>query len=237
MTIKQIINSKNKKIDSLLLEFEKEIATFSGKLKNSLRKLVSENKLTRDSVLGSFEYLGFDDIAEEFIDKYSELFTFSKQLSKAVGYDFKLSSNSLAVLEEISLNDSMTLLTSKDVIANNILRTGLQAQIEKKSLNQIVAELSKEIDSVGRRLSTEAFTGISNFERSLKSIQFRESGIEKYIYFGPVSKRESCKAVLADARQGTGWTREEINASPVDFVSGGGWNCRHEFLPYVEKLV
>ena len=34
----------------------------------------------------------------------------------------------------------------------------------------------------------------------------------------------------------TGWTMEEVSASETPFIQCGGYNCRHEWLPFVEGL-
>ena len=234
-TIKQILNNKNDKIDSLISEFKKEIDRFSGRLKKIIQSLIRTNKLTRETISGAFNLLGYDDMIDSFIDKYTEMFQFSREISQILNINFQLSEESLTLLEEISNNDSIRLLTTKEVISNDLVKIGLQGQLENKSLNQIIADISENISDMSRRISTEAYTGISNFERTAKLIQFKESGINKFVYVGPNDNvtRPECQSVLNDPRQSTGWTLEEIKNSPVDFIAGGGWNCRHDWLPFV----
>jgi len=68
---------------------------------------------------------------------------------------------------------------------------------------------------------------------------FENAGIKKYYYAGPMDKvtRDVCAAVLADPRQQTGWTAEDIANFPgIDMVTGGGYNCRHDWLPFVGNV-
>ena len=92
--------------------------------------------------------------------------------------------------------------------------------------------------TTGRRIITEAVTGASIYDRTIKMEQFRHADVELYFYDGPLDKvtRDTCKATLSDGKQGTGWTFAEIQGSETPFITGGGYNCRHEWLPFVEGL-
>ena len=64
-----------------------------------------------------------------------------------------------------------------------------------------------------------------------------EKDTAKWVYIGPNDgrTRDSCRAVM---EQGGSWTMDEINNgdahSDIDFVSRGGFNCRHDW--FLEKL-
>ena len=60
--------------------------------------------------------------------------------------------------------------------------------------------------------------------------------VKKYFYAGPVDSknRDICADILSSSLQTTGWTMADIQGSGASFIGGGGYNCRHEWLPFVE---
>jgi len=94
------------------------------------------------------------------------------------------------------------------------------------------------IDTAGRRIATEALTGASMYDRTIKFEQFKHADVELYYYDGPIDKdnRPACSGTLVDPRQSTGWTLAEVQGSMTPFITCGGYNCRHEWLPFVEGL-
>ena len=105
-------------------------------------------------------------------------------------------------------------------------------------VSTIIAELSKGVDAVGRRVVAEAVTGASIYDRTIKYQQFTNSEVKLYFYEGPYDKvtRDVCISTIRDPRQSTGWTMADIQGSETPFITCGGYNCRHEWLPMVEGL-
>ena len=68
-----------------------------------------------------------------------------------------------------------------------------------------------------------------------------ESDTVKWVYEGPIDNRnrDSCGSLMASSGNSEGWTMDEINAGDahpeIDFVSRGGFNCRHEWI--LERVV
>ena len=151
---------------------------------------------------------------------------------------FNLNESSLGFLELVSEQNLVNLGVIKDTIVNTMIDSGLKAKVEGLPFRMIVAQLQEQIQDLGRRLSTEAYTGITGFDKSIKSFEYAEAGIKKYVYVGPADAktRDECLQTLSDPRQGTGWTRDEIAGSGTPFVSTGGYNCRHEWQAFLEDV-
>lgn len=235
MSLKSVLNRKNDKIDSLLSEFERDINGMSRKLQSGLTALFRQGDYGADEIRAVFIQAGYQDAVNSFIAKYEQMFDFAKDLAGEIGVPFQLSRRSLEVLELMKGADLKRLGTTSEAIINNLINAGVQNEINKAPFTTIVQNMRDEIDDMKRRLVTEADTGIYRFDRAIKKAQYDESDIETFEYFGPLDDktREECRIALAANKQG-GLTRDEIQELPVDFVNGGGWNCRHEFLPYVE---
>ncbi|KPK95801.1 hypothetical protein AMJ80_03575 [bacterium SM23_31] len=236
--IKNILNGKNKYIDKLIADFSKEFEQLSRYLKINISSVIKGGVPTREAIEQLFSEAGYDGIIQNFIDKHTELINYAKQVGGKLGFPLVLTDRSIALLEILEEQSIMRMLTVKDGIINNLIDAGLRGEIEGAGLRTIIAGLADEFDGIAHKFATEAFTGISVFDRTIKSENFKEAGIEKFIYFGPLDEltRDTCRAALTDPRQQTGWTIEEINNSPVGFTIGGGWNCRHEWLPFVGEL-
>ena len=238
MSLKTILESKNKHIDKLVVDFESQISGLSKGLRADLIGLFKTGNYDRKLISALFTKHGYEAAALDFIDKHKTVFKYAKDIGGELGIGFNLNTRSLGLLEKISEANLQTILTRKDAIINSIIDAGLQSEVEKLPFRQIVSRLDNTITQLGRRVSTEAYTGVSIFDRVVRAEQMEAAGVEKFVYMGPYGgkTRPACSSVLGDSRQDTGWTMAEIQASQVDFIGGGGYNCRHDWLAFVEDV-
>ena len=236
MSLQTILNKKNSHIDKLLLEFEKEFIQSSVVLKNNLAALFKSGDFAKADIIKVFEQSGLAQSSAAFVDKYDDLFKFSSEIAAEIGSGFALSTKSFDVFEKMSVHNLEKILETRLPIINTIYDAALKFEVDQLSFKEVVKLLDKKVGELGRRISTEAFTGITDYGRAVNLEHFTQAEIERFIYFGPqdAKNRDECAQVLADpANSGKGFTMEEIAGLPVDFVGGGGFNCRHEFLPAV----
>jgi hypothetical protein len=129
------------------------------------------------------------------------------------------------------------LIKGMEKYSQTLVEMGVKHTLEDARFNILVAELQDELEVMGRNAKIEISEGIKTFDRAVASEQMKEAGIERFVYDGPDDDvtRDACHAVLNDPRQETGWTREDIaELDDVSFIGGGGYNCRHDWLPYIE---
>jgi len=88
-----------------------------------------------------------------------------------------------------------------------------------------------------RHAGTLARTSTTQLSRSIDGILAKKAGIKTFIYDGPIdpSTRDFCRAHVGQVL-----TREEIDGlsngqTGSTFISGGGWRCRHRWIPYVDR--
>jgi hypothetical protein len=94
-----------------------------------------------------------------------------------------------------------------------------------------------ETYGVGRALSSKQQVALlqdsfARFTRTTTAKLFEDVPEQKFEYVGPDDEvtRDVCVATLE--MQGEGMTIAEIEAeAPVSFADGGGFNCRHEWIP------
>lgn len=225
-------------LDSMIKDFEKDFGQFSLAVKQQLSALLRRGPIDRDLLTQAFSESGYEPMINDFISKYDEVIKFTGDLAKDMGIKLTLPERSLALLEMIQEQNQGIMIASSESIKNNLLDAGLRYTVEGQPLDVIISDMMVDITDFGRRLQTEAFTGASIFDRTLRNEFFNEAGIELFVYEGPDDEltRDTCKAVLDDPRQETGWTKEDINDSPVSFIECGGYNCRHDWMPYIEGL-
>lgn len=239
MSVKSILIEKQKFFDSLIVDFEQQYGQAAKRVIAGLKGMVGTADWTYENIQAAFTEAGFDQIAGSFIEQFIEVIKYQRMLAEELQIPFAVSEKGLDFAALIQENELRKVITNKDAIINDMIEAGLRSEIEGTGFNQLVADFDISLEELGRRAATEVFTGISIFDRTIKSEQFRESGIELFWYAGPEDdkNREACVDVLDDEKQDTGWTRDDIaSLAEVDFTTAGGYNCRHEWLPFVEEV-
>jgi len=238
MSLKTILDQKNAHIDKLVAEFEKQMSKLAAGLGKDLMALFNAGRFDQTYIKQLFTEHGFDKLAIGFMDKNNELFKYAKSIGNELGFGFKLGEQSLSLLSRVADQNLARILGTRDVVVNSIIDAGLQAEVGKLPFKQIIVRLNEATGELGRRIGTEAFTGTSIFDRTIRAEQMGAAGVERFVYMGPYDgkTRASCDSVLSDSRQDTGWTMAEIQSSDVDYITGGGFNCRHEWMAFVPDV-
>ena len=232
MSLKSLIQNKDKAFTKLLASFDAEYNSYSIEARKAITKLFRAGTYDTDSV--SKTLAGFGEIADGWAMRHNGVLQFAKEMTTELGIAFTLTVQGIADYNLLADNNAFKLKGINELFQADIQKFGLQSQIEGKSLKEIQAGLEALFTSMGRRLSTEAFTGIGISDAIIKKDLFDQAGIEKYYYDGPYDSktRDVCEASLKDGRQSEGWTLDEVNASNTPFIERGGYNCRHEWLPF-----
>ena len=99
-----------------------------------------------------------------------------------------------------------------------------------------------------RHAGTLAETGTAESGRVLQADLAERAGVTRFVYQGPRDEknRRFCRRLVTAARNGRSWTRDQIddmdnspNGEGVGSVweTGGGWNCRHWWIPVADSVV
>lgn len=224
--------------DDLLSQYELEFEKFSTELKRLLSKFIQSGPHTSAEVTAWFEGTGMSQIATGFVNKYDSVIQYTQQVAKASGIPLVLPDRSLSLLALFKENQVDNIMNAAGIINKGVVDASFRYGIGESKLSTIIAELGKGIDIAGRRIVAEAVTGASMYDRAIKFEQFKHADVELYFYDGPVDSknRDVCASTLSSPKQSTGWTIGDIQSSETPFVSCGGYNCRHEWLPMVEGL-
>jgi len=226
------ITSTISQIDDKVADFVKTLKIVNSKIQKEFLRLISAGQATPEAIQLLFS--DYPSIQKQFISQYSAVLGFQRQLASEFGFQMKLGEKAEALflrMQEISRRElEVTRLT----IQNSLSRIAVRSEIDGLGRKQILNELRTTFSGTERRLEVEAFDGMRITNNAVKKESFKNAGITKYYYSGPDDDRTRivCQETLADPKQQTGWTLEEVDASQTPFGVCGGWNCRHEWLPY-----
>ena len=139
-------------------------------------------------------------------------------------------------VEILSILDLTTISAGVTRYANELKTAMFRGLLTGQSSASIMQGLT-ETYGVGRALSSKQQVALLNdsfarFTRTTTAKLFEDVPEQKFEYVGPDDEvtRDVCVATLE--MQGEGMTIAEIEAeAPVSFADGGGFNCRHEWIP------
>ena len=139
-------------------------------------------------------------------------------------------------IEILSILDLTTISAGVTRYANELKTAMFRGLLTGQSSASIMQGLT-ETYGVGRALSSKQQVALlqdsfARFSRTTTAKLFEDVPEQKFEYVGPndTQTRPTCEATLL--MQGEGMTIAEIEAkAPVSFADGGGFNCRHEWIP------
>ena len=139
-------------------------------------------------------------------------------------------------VEILSILDLTTISAGVTRYANELKTAMFRGLLTGQGAASIMEGLT-ETYGVGRALSSKQQVMLLNdsfarFARTTTAKLFEDVPEQKFEYIGADDEvtRDVCAETLA--LQGEGLTADEIESiTPVSFADGGGFNCRHEWIP------
>lgn len=233
-----IAEKKSEIIQKAQNEIEFYFSRISDRFASDVARLVGEGVFSVELIEQKLTEMGWDRIIVSQLGEFDKVFSYSKQMSKEFGFKFLWTATNEKNFEAFLLAKSKDLIKiQKGKFASDLFNYAISVKLSNKPSKQIIEEVKMKIESEGRRIATEVNTALATFDRMTLDMLYKNADVEKFVYWGPQDEanRETCAKVLADPRQKTGWTREEIdNFEGVDFILGGWpyYNCRHEWIPF-----
>jgi len=233
-----LIDDKAKYFDALLSQYESAFESYMTGLNKILPGFVRGGPHTKAEVRVFLQEGGLNTLANEMVSKYDDVIGYTKQVASLSGVPLVLPEKSIAFLSLFKDNEIDNILGSAESIIKTVTEASFRHGIGEVPLKTIIKDLQETITTQGRRLITEAHTGANMYERAIKFEQFTNAEVELYFYDGPTDSknRDECASTLSSSNQSTGWTMGDIQGSETPFIACGGYNCRHEWLPFVPGL-
>lgn len=252
MSIKSAISGKNKFLDETAEKFRRDFEKLEPKIKAEMLALVKAGDISYESLEAAFDKF-YLPLARSYQKEYRKVIRHVNRINVELNIKPDLPNSRLAMIQLFEENGIEKLLRAPKSAMNNMVDAAMKYHNEGKSFGNIVKDqadrkllnmraaildenITKALEMSRQNVYAEANTGITNYDRAIRNQQYQELEIELFRYVGPLddSTRDVCVEVLTSPQNDVGWTREDIIASPVDFVTGGGYNCRHDFYPFVD---
>lgn len=204
-----------------------------------------------DTFLEHMNELGYPDLVDGFVSQFGNQFGYFRQVLQTT-----LEEADAEKLFEVAFTDQdhkfFTMQVQDAATAIEQTVTNVAAVMRDKTLlsigglraSSLADMVSTELNrSIGQAKSVAA-TSISTFYRTVADVGYKHVEEDpnweiRYKYVGPPSSdpiiRPFCRHLMAEVQAGTDWTREQIERMdngqlPNPFLTGGGWNCRHQWV-------
>jgi|TARA_R100000479_G_scaffold159390_1_gene96541 hypothetical protein len=225
--------------------YQKDMEKIQKKLLNKIEKVLAGLEVLDDAGLAqAFREIDFvDDLTKlgfpALLEKVKG--SYDKQVVTAItglgaAQRSKQTVAAVQAIEVLALLDLSTISSGVTRYANELKTAMFRGLLTGASSKSIMEGLTATY-GVGKVLSSKQQVALLNdsfarFARTTTAKLFEDVPEQKFEYVGPLDEvtRDVCVATLE--MQGEGMTMAEIEAeAPVSFADGGGFNCRHEWIP------
>lgn len=225
--------------------YQKDMEKIQKKLLNKIEKVLAGLIVLDDAGLAQafreidfvddLTKLGFPALLEKVKGSYDKQVVKSFDLLTAT-QKTKQTVTAITAIEILSILDLSTISSGVTRYANELKTAMFRGLLTGASSKSIMEGLTATY-GVGKALSSKQQVALLNdsfarFARTTTAKLFEDVPEQKFQYIGPNDEvtRDVCQATLD--MQGEGMTIAEIEAeAPVSFADGGGFNCRHEWVP------
>jgi hypothetical protein len=230
--------------DGLGRTFAKELQRVQIDLERELRRLLVDAQAgsrtatalaarglqLRRQLREVLEAAGYDDLATtattgglERMAKAIERMNVAARVAKFTSRD----ATRIAALKELARLD---LLAVGDEVSIALWRSTVQGLYSQRSPNAILDDLAEVLDKELREVRTLYDTTASIYGRQVEALKSSGEPDELFAYLGPA---DSKVRPFCAKHVGKVYTRAELEALdngqlPNPFLTGGGWNCRHQ---------
>jgi hypothetical protein len=181
---------------------------------------------------------GYSQITDNFISEYADIIDQLQRDYIAMGINPGFTNVDRQAMRLATQFDIQRFESIGAQGAETVAKELLNAVAGNGNAVDFIASVRQSVPAYFKRwASTYATTAGANFNRLVEDKIQREAGITEFEYFGPMDKvtRPFCAGLL---RTGDTHTRAEIakmdngqTAMGTVKEMGGGWNCRHRWLP------
>ena len=225
--------------------YQKDMEKIQKKLLSKITKVLAGLEVLDDAGLAQafqqidfvddLNRLGFPALLEKVKGSYDkQVVTTVAGLSAAQRNKQRVTA--VQAIEVLAILDLSTISSGVTKYANELKTAMFRGLLTGASSKSIMEGLTATY-GVGKVLSSKQQVALLNdsfarFARTTTAKLFEDVPEQKFEYVGPNDEvtRDVCVATLE--MQGEGMTMAEIEAeAPVSFADGGGFNCRHEWVP------
>ena len=235
----------------VLAELQRKLSITDGVIDSTsgnMRILRGAGKMFMDEM----DKAGYQRLVTAFVGEFKGTLPFLQETIARLGESVNkkwpsldFTQRDLNLLSSVQVNAAASITDVVDSVAGQAITKGMfgLAGLRFGSLVEVLTEKFEE--SIGKA-RTIADTAMSTWYRTAadRAYQIIEKDVPemelRYEYSGPNDflVRPFCRRLLSLAKS---YTREQIdsmsnNQLPMVFLTGGGWNCRHQWILSVKSL-
>lgn len=231
---------KDLELDNFVLRLERITNSAINKVLRRLGKLSERSRVEAALQIAKFADILKEEGLSDEVDRIERLFALEIANVKdkfdlaGAGNEFgDIDTQTVTALLDYKIDDITNEITGYgDALRSEILSTYLTG-------GEISAEALLLVKGEGTlaNIETDIRTALSGLSGSITAAKSAELGIDRWTYIGPLDQvtRKFCEDRINDNKI---WTRPEIDAldnrQDLDvFTYKGGYNCRHEWVPYI----
>ena len=142
---------------------------------------------------------------------------------------FTADESRILALKELAKID---LLNQGEEIAHAVWRTLAQGIFTQRPLADLLDDLASTLDISQRQARTMYDTAVNVFSRQLEAMKATGEPDEPFLYLGPDDDktREFCQEHVGKVYSRAAIDQMDNGQLPNVFLTGGGYNCRHQFV-------
>ncbi len=219
-----------------LAAIKTELVAKVNRLLPRLESLTDSQLIELSRSLDFFEEakrLGYDKIAKDFENGLNK--EVADKLRKAGTFGVDIGSVNLESLQLIMDLELESIVSENKALANQLKKEVFRGLVTGESINSIAERIETEFSGTARIAQSRVATNdaVSKLFRTATQKAFEGDEQQRFKYIGANDDktRDECKSVLSNKNNNRGFTFSEIESLPVSFSEGGGFNCRHEFVP------
>ena len=198
-------------------------------------------------LLGVLQAAGLDGYNANWQARLGEAETLAKQWRTL--YDLPASTRTPDVEAFIAYDNSVRRARSlyPDTVVRpslEVMQEGLRNAVTMERLPDAVSRIQERLEVTESQARTEASTRLAQFDRAVVQDQAERYDVNGYIYRGPLDgiTRSFCRSCLSVSSD-KWWPRNVVlmlnngQTAVNPLYSGGGYNCRHFWLPLPESII
>jgi len=254
-----LVNHFKDQLEKMLAKAQANVqATLTSKLTFDDRGKIEQTSSNRsqlrrmdDMLNEELDELGLQDLIDAFVHQFGGQFKYFKQvLEQTLG---KARADKLDALK-FTVDDQKVFSMMQADAAENLEDIVGQAgdDVRRRTLmgmggmtaRDLAETMTEVVAKTAGYAKTEATTAVSSFYRTLAKTSFQKIEEDddweityRYVGPGPLDpvERPFCRHLMTQSLAGRTWTYDQIEDMDNDqlddvFVTGGGYNCRHQWI-------
>lgn len=237
----RMVSALSRRVRELLSSSVREMRAKDGRLLSSALNIVRASNAAR-IIRAEIIERGIGDIRIELRRQLDKIIKDTTAQSRELGIDGMFGDASREAIAALADSADQEIASLAGQASSRISAYLMRAVTAGGGRDDLLLELQDILDVTSRQAETLISTVLNSFARQITVMQAADNGIEEYAYVGPDDQvtREWCSHWVG--RRGTIEEYEETadmwgrQSQPLPvIVYGGGYNCRHRFIPITSR--